>query len=148
MRRLFTPVLCCLSLLAMPLAGCDSAEPESALSGEWTLAQVTDVSGAAVEGPVSSKLVFGADGTFSIDSTNDCTGTYTSQFAVNQQVLDFPTASCTEAAGTLETDLVLVLGVYRDGVLREPALFAAEPTRLQIRVSAPGASRVLTFTRE
>ena len=144
MRTLFTPARGLALLLLLPLAGCDSSR-EDRLVDRWTLERVEDPLGENVPGPTGSLLVFELDGSFRIESGNDCSGTYASEYVVNQQLLELAFETCTEVATTEETDLALLLGAYREDVIREPALFQGEPSRLEILVFTPEADRRLTF---
>ena len=143
MRRLFITLF--FLVILSPLAGCDS-ERQSLAIGEWTLQRVETRGGQAITGPLGSVLVFEADGSFRIESGNDCSGRFTSIFVVNVQLLDFSNVTCTERATTAETDLARTLGIDEDEVGRSgPLVFAGDPLRMDISVDTPEASRTLVF---
>ena len=141
MRRLFIPLLFSAFLL-----GCDGTEPDR-IVGTWVLEGVTDAERGEIDGPTGSRLTFEGDGRFRLDSGNDCSGTHTSEFVVNQSILDLDFESCTEIATTFETDLSIVLGAFEDDVVLDgPTFFRDDPSRMDILVFSPEASLSLRFS--
>lgn len=145
MRRLFIPLI-----VILAATGCDGSEPtDPDLVGTWTLISITAASGDAVAGPIGSTVTFDSDGTFALDSGNDCSGQYSARAsgADARLTLDFET--CTEIGTTAESDLAVLFGFWDRPSAGPPvatyAIAESLPLHLTLDYSTPEADLRLRF---